>query len=108
MGMLYQRGRIWWVKYYVNGAPPRRGGGGEVWGGENPAKGAPGGGGGGGGRERPSRHGWTGSATRRRPRICGSITGPAGTATWRKRRDGSSTWTPSSPDTGSPPSARRT
>jgi len=25
MGMLYQRGRIWWVKYYVNGAPRREG-----------------------------------------------------------------------------------
>jgi hypothetical protein len=21
MGQLYQRGRIWWVKYYVNGRP---------------------------------------------------------------------------------------
>jgi len=23
MGHLYQRGRIWWVKYYVNGRPIR-------------------------------------------------------------------------------------
>jgi len=23
MGYLYRRGRVWWAKYYVNGAPRR-------------------------------------------------------------------------------------
>ena len=30
MGQIYQRGRIWWIKYYVNGRPVRLVDGGKV------------------------------------------------------------------------------